>query len=668
MMAGIRPTRPEGGCETVSARTGQGRHKHSITRVVANAIALGISGALACFIGSSHAHPTYEEEYGSMGSCAALGASLAEDVWTWCYRNDKDNMNACKASRRSWVKQMEQNCNNRRRKTGCSPSSYDAVTWHVHGTERGQRLVLHSAPNRCDDGAGDEATKVSVGEGQATLDRDARRQIQSALAAQGFDPGQPDGVFGPRTRGAIEAWQQASGYAATGELTSKQAERLLAEETPVAPTGPAASGDLYGSIAFSQLTGGGYAFGIAWNEQGREAVRRSALEECRRQGGGDGCHEAGWFQNGCGAIAIGDGNGYGTGSGETSESAESGALSNCRSANRDCRVEASRCVGGDYKRSSPATARNEETTPRGDAQASASAGRTTGPGLRFQCETIDGRSGYEYLKWKSQTSLNQEYDADILRRLAKCQLDPQYDEVDTGLRNLRNASRKGDIHASQALGDYYRVGGVVQSQIEADYQESIRWYEDVLRKIRQIPDYPNNQLTSLTDNEIHFKMYPDTLLQLTHIYAGLYYYNGFSRYNERNPSKHTNSDLQTITQENQRLLERLERPLNRCLTDRKALQFESRARNLGVKEPKLEKYNKYQNMVREGLCPLYRALLDSARRMEDTIQNQAPSCAAAGSKSAAPCQEMDQEVSSFHQAVDEFWKQFGQIRDACDCS
>ena len=68
------------------------------------------------------------------------------------------------------------------------------------------------------------------------LDSDQRRRIQAALAAAGFDPGPADGQFGPRTRRAIEAWQAAAGYTATGELTSEQVETLLAEPT----LGPAA--------------------------------------------------------------------------------------------------------------------------------------------------------------------------------------------------------------------------------------------------------------------------------------------------------------------------------------------------------------------------------------------------------------------------------------------
>ena len=225
-------------------------------------------------------------------------------------------MNGCKASYRSWVREQEQSCAQLRREAGCPPDAYEAVQWHIHGTKAGQTIGVHRAVYRtCDVTAGDEGTNARADEASQVLDRETRSRVQSALAMQGFDPGPPDGVFGPRTRGAIQSWQQASGYAATGELTDEQAERLLEGEALAEFAAPVARGGQFGSIAFSQLEAGGYALAIAWNEGGREAARRSALDECRRQGGGSGCHEAGWFQNGCGAIAIGDRNGYGTAGG-----------------------------------------------------------------------------------------------------------------------------------------------------------------------------------------------------------------------------------------------------------------------------------------------------------------------------------------------------------------
>ena len=292
------------------------------------------------------AHPASAAPDNGMGSCAALGSSVGEAVWSWCYKNERDNLNGCKASFRSWVREVERTCAQRRREFGCSPSDHTAVEWHVHGWKQpGRELSLHRAVQYCDDDKQGRTAGPGPGDAPPALDRETRVRVQRALAAQGFDAGQADGSFGPRTRGAIRAWQQAKGHATTGELTGGQVERLLADS----PAGSgAATGDLHGSIAFSQLDGGGYAFGIAWNALGREAARRSAVEECGRRGGGGGCSEAGWFRNACGAIAIGDANGYGTGWGENTGEAESSALSRCRSANANCRVAMSRCVDGQY--------------------------------------------------------------------------------------------------------------------------------------------------------------------------------------------------------------------------------------------------------------------------------------------------------------------------------
>ena len=78
------------------------------------------------------------------------------------------------------------------------------------------------------------------------LARPARRQIQQGLAAGGFDPGVADGLFGPRTRAAIRAWQSSSGGRATGYLDGASAATLRSAGgsgpavAPVAPVAPAA--------------------------------------------------------------------------------------------------------------------------------------------------------------------------------------------------------------------------------------------------------------------------------------------------------------------------------------------------------------------------------------------------------------------------------------------
>jgi peptidoglycan hydrolase-like protein with peptidoglycan-binding domain len=60
--------------------------------------------------------------------------------------------------------------------------------------------------------------------------REERRAIQGALNSFGFDVGTPDGLFGPRTRGAISAYQGVIGAPDTGELTPDQQRILLDTE------------------------------------------------------------------------------------------------------------------------------------------------------------------------------------------------------------------------------------------------------------------------------------------------------------------------------------------------------------------------------------------------------------------------------------------------------
>ena len=72
------------------------------------------------------------------------------------------------------------------------------------------------------------------------LDRFTRRLIQQGLRNEGFDPGTADGLFGPRTRGAIRDWQRSRGASPTGYLNRAEAERLRAAAAPP-PAVPGAS-------------------------------------------------------------------------------------------------------------------------------------------------------------------------------------------------------------------------------------------------------------------------------------------------------------------------------------------------------------------------------------------------------------------------------------------
>ena len=68
-----------------------------------------------------------------------------------------------------------------------------------------------------------ESVEASLG-----LERAERRQIQMGLASLGFDPGPADGLFGRRTRTAIEEWQSSQGGEATRHLDADAAKALMA--------------------------------------------------------------------------------------------------------------------------------------------------------------------------------------------------------------------------------------------------------------------------------------------------------------------------------------------------------------------------------------------------------------------------------------------------------
>ena len=95
------------------------------------------------------------------------------------------------------------------------------------------RMLLHEAGGYLDPNTGICARDAIVAmerEKALNLGKDSQRRIQSCLKSQGFDPGVPDGIFGPRTRQGLKGWQTAQGYLddqSIGYLTSDQANTLL---------------------------------------------------------------------------------------------------------------------------------------------------------------------------------------------------------------------------------------------------------------------------------------------------------------------------------------------------------------------------------------------------------------------------------------------------------
>jgi hypothetical protein len=73
----------------------------------------------------------------------------------------------------------------------------------------------------------EQIKSAADGEAALQLDDEARRRIQTALTAMGFDTRGIDGIIGPRTREMIAAWQKQRSEPNTGYLTSAQKTTLI---------------------------------------------------------------------------------------------------------------------------------------------------------------------------------------------------------------------------------------------------------------------------------------------------------------------------------------------------------------------------------------------------------------------------------------------------------
>ena len=85
------------------------------------------------------------------------------------------------------------------------------------------------ARNRLQGGAAPVVPEETAKSMEATLGLGIpeRRLIQLGLAAEGFDPGDADGLFGGKTRGAIGGWQSSRGEEATEHLDVESAKLLM---------------------------------------------------------------------------------------------------------------------------------------------------------------------------------------------------------------------------------------------------------------------------------------------------------------------------------------------------------------------------------------------------------------------------------------------------------
>jgi peptidoglycan hydrolase-like protein with peptidoglycan-binding domain len=67
------------------------------------------------------------------------------------------------------------------------------------------------------------------------------KAVQQALKDKGADPGEVDGIMGPKTRQALREYQQKEGLKATGRLDSETASKLGVQASASGSSSPSAS-------------------------------------------------------------------------------------------------------------------------------------------------------------------------------------------------------------------------------------------------------------------------------------------------------------------------------------------------------------------------------------------------------------------------------------------
>lgn len=88
-------------------------------------------------------------------------------------------------------------------------------------------------PARPAETAAPEETLREAQQSEARLDTQAKKDLQIALQWAGFYNSSIDAAFGPGTRRAMAAWQEANGFDATGVLTTRQRATLLQQYNAV---------------------------------------------------------------------------------------------------------------------------------------------------------------------------------------------------------------------------------------------------------------------------------------------------------------------------------------------------------------------------------------------------------------------------------------------------
>ena len=283
-------------------------------------------------------------------------------------------------------------------------------------------------------------------------------------------------------------------------------------------------------------------------------------------------------------------------------------------------------------------------------------------GLEFPCES--GQQEYEQLKrdaqWGYENNMDNEYKSNSHILLAYCQMalgDPK-----GALQNFQKATDLGRILANYLLADYYLTGGWGQDEAAKNLDKALWEFEKTLQKINAVfADYPNTMV--MAGNEIHTKIYPNTLLALIQQGLNKHWEEGYEFY-DKTPPTYYDSPAKAIerNQTNKDVLDRVEYHIESCLADHEGQNMMFRARRfadyISNFEGKLAEYNAFYFKVKERYCPLFKKALIEIRKREEKIFAIALNCSLPSqtpTEQRPPCSDIKIQTKEFATFVFEEW-------------
>ena len=281
-------------------------------------------------------------------------------------------------------------------------------------------------------------------------------------------------------------------------------------------------------------------------------------------------------------------------------------------------------------------------------------------GLEFPCTGGQGR--YEELKWKVQyhQDYSQEYRASIRLLLGYCQMalgDPR-----GAFQSFQESADMGTIQANYMLANYYLTGGSGQDETAKSLEKALWEFEKSLQKINAVwADYPNTNL--MAGDEIHTKIYPNTLLALIQQGFNKYLTEGYGFYDTTSPTYYDDpAKAIQRNQANKDILDRVEYHIESCLADHEGQNMMFRARRFAASIPnfesKLAEYNAFYFKIKERYCPLFKEALIEIRKREEKMFAIALNCSLPSqtpTEQRPPCSDIKIQTEEFATFFTEEW-------------